>query len=67
MAPVSGYLIAHTAIVAILVPAVLALGYFSIRHVRREGDPLRGGFKWYHASLWLLFLSVSPPHISPFP
>ena len=67
MSAVSAFAITHTALIAVLLPPVLVLGCLSLRNVKSEGDPLRGGFKWYHASVWFFFLFVSPYSSPPVP
>ncbi|KAK1831538.1 hypothetical protein QBC39DRAFT_93062 [Podospora conica] len=52
------YISAHIALAAVLIPAAPVLRYLVARNVKAEGDSLRGGFKWLHAPLLCLFVTV---------
>lgn len=67
-----GYVGAIIGLNAVLIPAVPILQFLVVRHVKAEGDPLRGGFKWLHGALFTLWVYVppnppSPPRPSPAP
>lgn len=50
---------------AVLIPAVPVLQYLVVRHVKAEGDRLRGGFKWLHGALFTLWVYGLPPTPPP--
>jgi hypothetical protein len=63
---VLAYVGAQLGLSALLLPALVALGYLTIRHVKIQDDPLRTGFVWLHVAIWGLFMSV-PPTCTPSP
>jgi hypothetical protein len=61
------YVSAVIALTAVVIPAVPVLHFLVGRHVKAEGDPVRGGFKYLHGALFTLFAYVSPPPNQPQP
>lgn len=62
-----GYVGALIGLNAIVIPAVPVLQYLVVRHVKAEGDRVRGGFKWLHGALFTLWVYVLPPPAPPNP
>jgi len=59
------YVGAQLGLSVLLLPALVALGYLTIRHVKIQDDPLRTGFAWLHVAIWGLFMSVPQPAPHP--
>lgn len=60
-----GYVGALIGLNAIVIPAVPVLQYLVVRHVKAEGDRVRGGFKWLHGALFTLWVYASPLRCPP--